>query len=489
MPDPTYRKLSNVLIPYRENLLWLADIYFDEQIRRIIIKSNEPVKWETINTVEKYHQFKSRQAEKTEDEQESEAVEFLLLIPGAIDAHVHFNTPGFEDREDFEHGSLAAAHGGVTTVIDMPCTSLPPVTSLEYLKQKETALAGRSQIDYAFWGGVSGNDFRDGKDVPKQITELANAGVVGFKTYLISGMPGFADLNLNQMLQTARWIKETGLPLAVHAEEKCLVAEREVQFKKAGRTDWHAYCESRDELAESMAVAQMIEIARKTDVRLHFVHLSSRRAVELVRRAKADGLAVSAETCPHYLFFTQAYFEKPEIAAYLKTAPPVKDEASKEALWEGLRDGTISFVTTDHAGCDPEKEKSSSNYWEIYGGIPGVEHRAPFLFSEGFLQGRLTLQQTVELLSGNPAKYFGLYPKKGNLQPGADADFALVNLWKGITVRANEMHSKGQYTPFEGMSCRARVEDTYLRGKLISGRKNKAVVDWEYGQRIRPVKG
>jgi allantoinase len=485
MSKPLVKKLSNVFIAIAGNQLQLADVFFDDKIHEIRFKNHPPLEWKDIPDKNKWKKFKGELPDSLKQtDVNSRKGDFLLLMPGAVDPHVHFDTPGFEDREDFEHASLAAAYGGVTSIIDMPCTSKPPVTNLKNLQTKDAAIKGRSWIDYAFWGGIAGNDFSAGINLKKQITELAEAGVVGFKAYLISGMDSFQDLTDIQMTRAATWIGETGKPLAVHAEEKSLVAEREMRFRSAGQNNWWAYCKARDDRAEAGAISKLANIAGRTGCKIHIVHLSSEWGLNMVECAKDEGLDFSAETCPHYLCFTQDDFENPKIANFLKTAPPVKSEYDRDALWKGLQNGLLSFVTTDHAGCDPEKEKKSDNFWEVYGGIPGVEHRVPFLFSEGFLKGRLSLTQTIEHLSTSAAKYFGLYPQKGILQQGSDADFALINLWEPMVVSASGMHSKGKYTPFEGVQFNARVEQTFLRGKLIATHTGKPEAQLGYGQRI-----
>ena len=258
------------------------------------------------------------------------------------------------------------------------------------------------------------------------------------------------------------------------------------KLEQEKKTDWRAYCESRDILAESVAVEQVREIAAHSGCRIHIVHLSSQRGVQIVREAIAKEIPLTAETCPHYLMFTQSDFARPDIAAFLKTAPPVKDKEDCQALWAGLLDGTLSFVTTDHAGCDPAIEKSAENFWEVYGGIPGVEHRVPFMFSAGFKKGRLTLQKTIELLATNAANYFGLARKKGSLTQGMDADFVLIDLWQKQKITSADMHSKGKYTPFAGMIFDAVVEQTWLRGKFIAEHGKPVNVDYSFGQWLKP---
>ena len=472
MSNESLKILSDVFISTGENQLQLVDVLFDQKINQIIPRLHRTVCWGEISTAEEWRAFQ-KQISLTSPLQYSNQSQrydgkFLLLIPGAIDTHVHFNTPGFEEREDFEHGSFAAALGGVTTIVDMPDTSIPPVTSLENMHAKLNATYGRSWVDYAFWGGISGIDFKTGKDIQQQIRDLTEEGVIGFKAYLLSGMETFTDLTPGQMLQAAHWIKaiSTGRPLLVHAEDKKLVEERRAELQKKGANDWRAYCKARDIQAEAKAVETMIEIAHKSKCWVHIVHLSTKAGLRLIRQAREEGIEITAETCPHYLYFTNNDFKNPYISNFLKTAPPVKGKPDKDALWEGIKDGTISFVTTDHAGCDPKKEKISKNFWEVYGGIPGVEHLVPFMFSKGFKKGRLMLSQAIDLISTNPARLSGISRTKGTLEPGKDADMVLINLWGHQVIKGTKMHSKGKYTPFEGVHLDVTVEDTFLRGTL-----------------------
>ncbi|MDZ7765995.1 MAG: dihydroorotase family protein [Melioribacteraceae bacterium] len=214
---------------------------------------------------------------------------------------------------------------------------------------------------------------------------------------------------------------------------------------------------------------------------MHVVHLSSKAGMEIIRSAAKEKIQLTSETCPHYLYFTQSDFENDKIRNYLKTAPPVKFEEDKNALWDALRNNELEFVTTDHAGCNPNEEKISENFWKVYGGIPGVEHRVPFLFSEGFLKNRLTLEQTINLLSTNAAKFFSL-EHKGELSKNKHADFALVDLWNSEIVSAEDMHSKGKYTPFEDVTFNAIVKQTFLRGEEIMNRDENKFGKIGYGK-------
>ncbi|KAF0151349.1 MAG: allantoinase [Ignavibacteria bacterium] len=452
------KTIKNVLISSRDNKLKLCNILYDEKIQEIKFISDCEFEWSEIKQIEKRDEILGEFVSK------DDCKNLILAIPGGVDPHVHFNTPGFEAREDFTHASSAAIFGGTTTVIDMPCTSLPPVSNAENFETKKRALKELGKVNSFFWGGVGGCNF-DIVQVEKNINELAVAGVVGFKVYVISGMETFADLTYEQIELVAAKIKKTELPMAVHAEDKMLVSSREKNFKAHNRNDWKAYCESRDVQSELEAVEQMIRISEKTGCRVHIVHLSSALALNSIKQAQEKGICITTETCPHYLHFTQKDFENEHISAFLKTAPPVKFEEDKNALWNGLKDNSIEFVTTDHAGCIPEIDKAGDNFWKIYGGIPGVEHRVPFMLSEGFLSGRLSLQRTIELISTNASKFFNL-KGKGSLDVGNDADLVLVDLWNSEIVQAKNMHSKGKYTPFEGVMFSAVIKERYLSGSL-----------------------
>jgi allantoinase len=485
MSNRAIKILKNVFLSTNENQLKFVDIQFSDRIEKIIYRTSKDLDWKEIDSTEKRNKL-FQQIKESEYPSGTKIYdgEFLVVIPGGVDSHVHFDTPGFEDRDDFEHGSTAAAFGGVTTVIDMPCTSLPPVTNKNNFEVKLNALKNRSLVDYSFYGGVCGNDFDNNLNIEEQIKDLTNKGVAAFKTYLISGMSTFTDLDEERILKTAKWIKNTNKPMAVHAEYKKMIIDRTAISKRAEQNDWQAYCAARNDKAEAKAIKLLIEIAEKTGCRIHVVHLSSKLGLDIIKQAQHKGLKITSETCPQYLFFTQKDFGNSKISAFLKTAPPVKNKIDREALWEGLKDGTLSFVVTDHAGCNPEKEKSSKNFWEVYGGIPGVEHRVPFLFSEGFLKDKLTLSQTIKLLSSNVADYFNL-KDKGYIKEGFDADFALINLWNKKVVDPKEMHSKGNYTPFEGITFNAVVEKTFLRGNLIMNSKGKSEQSVGYGKFIK----
>lgn len=476
--------LTNVFINSSENNFYPANLYFDDKIRKIVHINNFEYSWDDISSSEGRKKIINT-IQNVDLPAESKIIDgkFNLAIPGGIDPHVHFDTPGFEFRDTFEHGSTAAAFGGVTSVIDMPCTSIPPVTSKINFLEKFNSVKNRSLIDFAFWGGVCRNDFENGEDIEKNIKELNDCGVASYKAYLISGMDTFKDLTFDQMKIAAELIRKTGKPLGVHAEDKSLIESRRSKYQAKDLNTWEYYCSTRDDEAEEKAVKNMAEISRITGSRIHIVHLSSAKGLNRIKEARKDGVNISAETCSHYLHFTQDDFKNDSIRNFLKTAPPVKLQVDKDALWKGISDGSLNFVTTDHAGCNPYVEKKNQNYWKVYGGIPGVEHRVPHLISEGFLTRNLSMEQAVKLLSTNAAEYFNL-SSKGKIEESFDADFALINLWEKDIVKSENMHSKGKYTPLENMVLNCRVEKTILRGKVIMSLENDVDESIGYGKFI-----
>ena len=389
--------------------------------------------------------------------------EGLLALPGAIDPHVHFDTPGFTHREDFAHGSAAAAAGGVTTVIDMPCTSLPPVTTRRALEHKRSVIEPQAHVDFALWGGAPGDLLRE-RDWRETLSGLAAAGVVGFKAYLLSGMETFPAIDPGQLGELLAHAARLGLPVGLHAEDPGLVGERTAAAWATGRDDWEAVANVRAEPVESLGVATGLDALRRRGGSLHVVHVGAAAAAALVAAARHQGADVTAETCPHFLAFTRDDFAT--LGPLLKTAPVVKTAADRDALWRALADGTLDFAATDHAPC-PLSEKRVASAWEAYGGVTGVETFLPFLLSEGWRTGRLTLARLVEVVSAGAARRFGLAPRKGAIAPGCDADVALVDPDATWTVRGQDLHSRAGWTPFEGWKFRGRVRRTFVRGRLV----------------------
>jgi dihydroorotase len=402
----------------------------------------------------------------------------LHVLPGLIDPHVHFRTPGLEYKEDFATGSRAAAAGGITTVIDMP-NVVPPTWSVEALETKLAAIRGRAYVDYALYAVlVEGNR--------PQIRPLTEAGVCGFKIFLgetTGNIPAPSD---GEILDGWRMLAETGLRCGVHAEDNGIVLYRRAQLQALGRMDPLAHVESRPPIAEAEAVARTILFAGEARSRLMIFHTSAAPSVDLIHRGKAAGVEVMAETCPQYLLLESDDMVRRGLGAVLKANPPVRSREHQEALWRGLLDGTIDVVGTDHAPHTAEEKMAETpmgDIWKAAAGCPGVETSVPLMLTQ-VNAGRLSLNQYVRLQAEGPARAWNLWPRKGRLAPGADADLTLVDLQARGTIDAARLHSKSRATPFEGMRVIGLPVYTVVRGRVVMRRGQLA--EPPHGEFVRP---
>ena len=315
------------------------------------------------------------------------------LLPGLVDGHVHFREPGLTQKEDFETGSRAAVRSGVTTVLDMPNT-LPPVETAAILSDKAALLARRSLVDYGLIAVITDRNLG-------RIEELAEAGAIAYKIFMGPTTGDLPSPDDGQIAEALAAIARTGLPIGVHAENPEIVAAATARLKAAGRTDALAHAEARPVLAEAESIQRMIFFARMTGARLHIFHMSCGAGVELIRRAKADGIAVTAETCPHYLTLTSADMER--VGPATKINPPLRDPGDVEALWQGLRDGTVDFIATDHAP-HTLAEKTRPVIWENASGGSSVQFFLPLML-EHVARGRLSLDDLIRWTADAPARF------------------------------------------------------------------------------------
>ena len=386
-----------------------------------------------------------------------------LTLPGCIDSHTHFMYQGFPHRENFLTGSAAAARGGITTVIDMPCCSVPSVRSKEQLQLKVDLVQPQALVDFALWGGVTGEDVREGW--LDNVQEQADFGVVAFKAYMTPSVPTFPRVTDPEMFEAFKAVAKTGLPVGIHAENYAMCDYYVNKLKEEGRTDAPAWEEARMELAEQVAIELGISFAEAADARLHIVHMALGKGAELVKAAKERGLKVTAETCPHYLTL-DVKEAMTKHGAFAKIAPPLRSRVNNDILWEGLRNGSVDFIATDHAPYEIESEKADRDIWTAFPGIPGVETMVPVIVN-GYNEGKISLSKLVEILSKNAAIHYGLYPKKGAMEIGSDADFTIIDLDKEWTIDVKEEASMSGYTPLEGMELKGRVEQTIVRGHVV----------------------
>ena len=378
-----------------------------------------------------------------------------IVMPGVIDIHVHFYDRHYLPREDFQNGSAAAAAGGVTSVIVMPLDTpmLTPITIKDIIKlgQKE------SLIDFALHAGNMTADSI--KNIPK----LASLGIKSFKAFTCAPYC-IKDPMLEELMTT---IKNVDGIAFVHAEDDKVLHEQTERLLKEGRKDPLAHTESRPNEAEEKAVEKVIKLAKRTGCKLNLAHITTRQGAGLVKKAKDKRIPVTAETCPHYLFFTREDMQR--LGPYLKVNPALKTDEDRAALWDALAKGVIDIVSTDHApGTKAEKEIGWENIWTAQIGIPGVETLLPLMLGEGVAKGRLTLERLVDALCTKPAQTFGLYPRKGVIREGSDADLVLVDLKKEVTITAEKLHYKVGWTPYEGVGVKGAPVMTISRGIIVA---------------------
>ncbi len=379
----------------------------------------------------------------------------LHVLPGAIDVHVHFREPGLEHKENFLSGSAGAAIGGVTTVCDMPNT-VPPIASAERLNTKADSLAGRSYVDYGLYGVI----LPDNLD---QVGPMLEAGAIALKLFAGPttgnlGAPGWGAL-----IEVFRTVAAKGGVIALHAEDREIVEFWEQKVKAAGGSTYADLLASRPAFSEASCIAQAVILSSMTGCRLHVVHVNTKEGVELLMQAKAEGAPVTAETCPPYLLLTAEDF--PRIGNRMKILPYVRHQADQDRIWQGLLDGTIEMLSTDHA---PHlAEEKGRDIWSAPAGAPGVEALLPLMLDQ-VNRGRLTLNQLVRMTSLEPAKAFGMYPRKGSAALGSDADFVVVDLNRTHTLRADEMQSLAKQSPFDGVVVTGMPVATVLRGRIVA---------------------
>jgi allantoinase len=403
-----------------------------------------------------------------------------LVVPGFIDSHVHFNDPGRTDWEGIETGSTAAAIGGITTIFDMPLNCSPSVTNMINLQNKRKYLTSKSYIDYALWGGMTGNNVQDNAE----LTQMSE-GIIGWKAFMSdSGIADFPYVAPEQLKLAMKLAAEQNKILAIHAEWQEEINSLTTFYKnQKGMNERKAFLASRPISTEEQAVNAALELAAKYGTRIHFVHISSPKVVERIQQAKKSGINVTVETCPHYLIFDEEDFLKK--GAILKCAPPLRPREEVEGLWECIANGWIDTIGSDHSPC-LYSMKNTDSMWDAWGGIQGVQFTWLALLDEA-LKRKIPLKKVLPLGAENVAEVFGISEKKGRIQPGMDGDVVLISLDETTVVDQPSIAFRNKYSPYENRTFLLKIKKTILRGKVIYDDQT-GVTEGKYGQYIQPRK-
>ncbi|MFZ1687657.1 MAG: allantoinase AllB [Flavobacteriales bacterium] len=382
-----------------------------------------------------------------------------VIMPGVIDAHVHINEPGRTEWEGFETATRAAAAGGITTMIEMPLNASPVTTTVEAFKLKLEAARGKLHVNVGFYGGVIPSSIND-------LDGLLNAGIFGIKAFLThSGIDEFPNVTEADLRKALPILKKHDAKLLVHCELESPSTVTLSPSKRNPRS--HAeYLASRPTKWETVAIALMIRLSEEFDVHVHIVHVSSAEALPLIRDAKKRGLRITAETCPHYLVFCAE--EIPDGATQFKCAPPIRERANNELLWEALKNGTLDFVATDHSPAPPDiKEQQSGDFMKAWGGIAGLQFLLSAFWTDAKQRG-FSLEDVARLLCEHPAKFLGL-KQKGRIAPGCDADLVIWDPEASFLVKEEMVEHRHKLTPYAGRMLTGVIARTVVQGHVAFG--------------------
>ena len=379
----------------------------------------------------------------------------LIVLPGVVDAHVHFNEPGRADWEGWEAGTRGAAAGGVTTVLEMPLNAHPPTTTVAAFDAKLAVASRKALVDFGLWGGL----------VPDNLQNLENLhhrGVVGFKAFLShSGIDDFPRVPDGVLAIGLKVAARLNAIVGVHAESQEMLAAQ-------GAPDPLAWCRARPAGAEVDAIRRLLVCMRGAgkSVRAHVVHVSCTAGLAEVDAARGKGVSITAETCPHYLAFTEADFER--IGPPLKCAPPIRDAEMREALWQEVLAGRVDLIGSDHSPCPAAaKQKGEHDIWQAWGGVAGIQATLPVLLTDGVHARGLSFERVAHLTATAPAQLFGLYPRKGAIAVGADADFAIVDPEQRWTFGASDLQTRSGVSAYLGREFIGKVVRTIVRGRTV----------------------
>lgn len=413
----------------------------DDKIAAVLAKDIEPKAAKVIDAKDKY------------------------VFPGAIDTHAHLNDPGYTWREDYAHGTAAAAAGGYTTIIDMPLQNEPALTNADIFDKKIDAVDANAYVDYCFWGGLVPDNFDDLKG-------LHDKGCVAFKSFIGPVSPDYSSLNYGQAYEAMERIKEFDGRAGFHCEDFSMIKWQEQRMKKEGRLDWQGFLDSRPVAAEMLATVDMIELAKATGCKVHICHVSSPDVAQKIKEAQQEGYDITAETCSHYLSLT----DKDVIAngPLFKCAPPLRSQEEVDRLWSYVEDGTFSGIASDHSPCSYDEKFNEilgtkiDNVFDVWGGISGIQSGFQVAFHEGCVKRGICPTILANAMAKQPAQAFGIYGRKGDIRPGFDADVVIVDPDREWEITEDSLYYVNKISAFVGMKGKGFPVCTIIRGTVVA---------------------
>lgn len=388
-----------------------------------------------------------------------------FVFPGAIDTHAHLNDPGYEWREDYEHGTAAAAVGGYTTIVDMPLQNEPAMVNAEAFDIKLAKVAPNAYVDYCFWGGLIPDNFKDLKD-------LNDKGCVAFKSFIGPVSPDYSSLNYGQAYEAMEIIKEFGGRAGFHCEDFSSIKWQEKRMKEAGRLDWQGFLDSRPVISEMLATVDIIEMAKATGCKAHICHVSSPDVAQKIKEAQMEGYDITAETCSHYLSMTDK--DVIENGPLFKCAPPLRSQEEVDRLWSYVIDGTFSGIASDHSPCSYDEKFNEilgnkiENVFDVWGGISGIQSGFQVSFYEGCVKRNVCPCVLANAMAKQPAKAFGIYGRKGDIKVGFDADLLIVDPEKEWEITSDSLLYVNKISAFVGMKGKGLPVCTIVRGNVVA---------------------
>jgi allantoinase len=403
-----------------------------------------------------------------------------VILPGGIEPHGHVWEPGEDFREGWETGTQAAAAGGITTIIEMPLSNPPPVTREAFLLKKDIA-THKSSIDFALWGGVIPES---AQNLEKNLADLKELGAVAYKIFMCWSAQKYPPIDDGLLLSAMKELARTNQFIGIHAENDAIIKENERRLQAGGHNSPQDFVDSRPPEAELEAINRALLLGKVTGCRIHIVHMSINEGGRLLKQAKLNGQKVTVETAPQYLALDRSELDRK--GAFAKCAPPLRTRENVELLWDYVLDGTIDMIGSDHAPFTREEKESPKLFWDVPNGLSGMQESFSLLLSEGVNKRGLSLNRAAEMTSTNVAKTFGLYPQKGCIRVGSDADLVIVDMNEEWIVDNARVFYKVGWSPYAGRKMKGKILKTILRGNTIY-QNGEMVTKPGTGEFVRPV--